>query len=113
MARRVEAEERWREVNEGKYTLSYYTVDDLDSDKPPFKYRTFYLEDALAEAWRIHNTGGRAEGISYNDKQLITIDELLSVGIRISELSNSAPGRDPQELAKQVILERDYLPLST
>ena len=73
------------------FTLSYYTADDTNVENPPFKYRTFYLEDALAEAWRIQSSGGRFRSISYQDRELIDSEEFLNVYVRISELVNSSP----------------------
>jgi len=43
--------------DEDKYTLEYFTSGERGEGEPPFKYRTFYLDDALAEAWRIAGSG--------------------------------------------------------
>jgi hypothetical protein len=88
-----------------KYTLVYYTPDDTDTASPPFKYRTFYLADALESAWRNHQAGGNAVSIVQDQRIVFSNEELLAAFSRISALIPLTPERDLREIAEQVVSE--------
>lgn len=88
-----------------KYTLVYYMPDDEDAANPPFKYRTYYLGDALEGAWRNHQSGGNAISITRGERVVFSRDELLEAFKRISELIPLTPERPLREIAEQVVTE--------
>ena len=88
-----------------KYTLVYYTPEDSDTDAPPFKYRTYYLADAVEGAWRNHQAGGSVVSIVKDDRVVFSNDELLEIFSRISEMMPLAPERDLREIADRVVRE--------
>ncbi|HKS28087.1 MAG TPA: hypothetical protein VJS44_09720 [Pyrinomonadaceae bacterium] len=88
-----------------KYTLMYYTVDDREEANPPFKYRTYYLADALEGAWRNHQSGGNAISIVQEQRIVLSNEELNAAFARISELIPLTPERPLREIAEQVVSE--------
>lgn len=88
-----------------KYTLVYYMPDDEDATNPPFKYRTFYLGDAVEGAWRNHQAGGNAVSITRGERVVFSHDELAGAFKRISELIPLTPERPLREIADQVVAE--------
>jgi hypothetical protein len=88
-----------------KYTLIYYTPDDTDTASPPFKYRTYYLADALEGAWRNHQAGGNAISIVQERRVVLSNEELMTAFSRISELIPLTPERELREIAEQVVRE--------
>jgi hypothetical protein len=88
-----------------KYTLVYYTPDDTDTASPPFKYRTYYLADALEGAWRNHQAGGNAVSIVREERLVFSNDELMEAFSRISDLIPLTPDRPLREIAEQVVNE--------
>jgi hypothetical protein len=88
-----------------KYTLVYYTPDDTDTASPPYKYRTYYLADALEGAWRNHQAGGNVVSIVRAERIVFSNEELLSAFSRISDLIPLMPERPVREIAEQVVNE--------
>jgi hypothetical protein len=88
-----------------KYTLLYYTPDETDTASPPFKYRTYYLADALEGAWRNHQAGGSVVTIMQEQRVVLSNEELNRAFERISELVPLTPERPLREIAEQVISE--------
>lgn len=88
-----------------KYTLIYYTPDEADTANPPFKYRTYYLADALEGAWRNHQAGGSVISIVQGQRVVLNNDELRNAFSRISELIPLTPERPLREIAGQVVTE--------
>ena len=84
---------------EEKYTLDYFTPGEGAPEEPPFKYRTFYLDDALAEGWRIARDGGAALRVTRGGEPVFDGDELKKAFARMSELEGERPGRAERELA--------------
>ena len=91
--------------DEEKYTLDYFTPGERAADEPPFKYRTFYLDDALAEAWRIARDGGAALRLTRGREPVFDEDELKKACEMMSELGGGRPGRGERELAALVLEE--------
>ena len=91
--------------DEGKYTLDYFTPGEGAPEEPPFKYRTFYLDDALAEAWRIARGGGAALRVARGREPVFDGDELKKACEMMSELGGERPGRGERELAALVLEE--------
>ena len=91
--------------DEEKYTLDYFTHGERAADEPPFKYRTFYLDDALAEAWRIARDGGAALRLTKGREPVFDEDELKKAFERMSELEGERPGRGERELAALALEE--------
>ena len=91
--------------DEEKYALFYYTPEDQDPSAPPFKYRTFYLADALEGAWRNHQAGGSVVSIVQGQRIVFSNEELLAAFSRISELVPLMPERPLREIAEQVVRE--------
>ncbi|HYE65272.1 MAG TPA: hypothetical protein VD966_06800 [Pyrinomonadaceae bacterium] len=91
--------------NVAQYTLSYYTKDDPDPQGPPYKYRTYYLDDVLAEAWRHHYSGGRPIEITQGPQIIFNHEDLLGALARISEFDRAQPGRPSREVAEMVARE--------
>ncbi|HEX8749329.1 MAG TPA: hypothetical protein VF717_19290 [Pyrinomonadaceae bacterium] len=89
----------------GKYTLIYYTPDDSDEASPPFKYRSYYLADALEGAWRNHQAGGNVISIVQERRVVLSNEELTDAFKRISELIPLTPERPLREIAEQVVSE--------
>ena len=93
--------------DEDKYTLEYFTPGERVSDEPPFKYRTFYLDDALAEAWRIARSGGAALRLMRRHEPVFDEEELKKFLDRMTELDGEKSARGERELAALVLRERD------
>ena len=92
--------------DEDKYTLEYFTPGERGEDEPPFKYRTFYLDDALAEAWRIARSGGAALRLTRRHEPVFDEEELKEFLDRMTELDGEKSGRDERELAAFALRER-------
>jgi len=92
--------------DEDKYTLEYFTPGERASDEPPFKYRTFYLDDALAEAWRIARGGGTALRLTRRHEPIFDGEELKEFLDRMTELDGEKSERGERELAALVLRER-------
>ena len=93
--------------DEDKYTLEYFTPGERGEDEPPFKYRTFYLDDALAEAWRIARSGGAALRLTRRHEPVFDEEELKKALDRMTELDGEESARGERELAALVLRERD------
>ena len=91
--------------DEDKYTLEYFTSGERADDEPPFKYRTFYLDDALAEAWRILHGGGESLCIKRSGEHAFDEESLRKAVERISQLRDEKPSHDERELAALVLAE--------
>ena len=93
--------------DEDKYTLDYFPQGGRDSsdDEPPFKYRTFYLDDAVAEAWRIARGGGSALRITRQGEPAFDEDGLRKLLDKMSKLEGDQSGRGERELAALAIGE--------
>jgi hypothetical protein len=91
--------------DEDKYTLEYYTSGERAEDEPPFKYRTFYLDDALAEAWRVAESGGEVLSITQRGQPVFGEGELKEALERISELDGAKPAGDERKRAARVLEE--------
>ncbi len=91
---------------EEQYTLEYYTKDDTDEHQPPFKYRTFYLDDALAEGWQLSQAGGRGVRITREGQIVFEKEELERIFARISELAGAQGESQVTDIARQVMQER-------
>jgi hypothetical protein len=85
--------------DEERYTLEYFTAGEGAADEPPFKYRTFYLDDALAEAWRIARAGGAALRLTRGGVVVSDREDLEKAFVRMAELEGEQPGRAERELA--------------
>lgn len=90
--------------DEDKYTLEYYTSGESAEDEPPFKYRTFYLDDALAEAWRVAESGGKVLAITQRGQPVFEEEELKEALEKISELDAESAG-DERKRAARVLEE--------
>ena len=88
-----------------KYTLVYYMPDDTNPASPPFKYRTYYLADAVEGAWRNHQAGGNAVSIVQEQRVVFSNEELAEIFSRISDLIPLTPERPVREIAEQVVSE--------
>jgi hypothetical protein len=88
-----------------KYTLVYYMPDDKNPENPPFKYRTYYLADALEAAWRNHQAGGSTISIVQEQRVVFSGEELAEAFARISDLIPLGPERPLREIAEQVVKE--------
>jgi hypothetical protein len=88
-----------------KFALEYYTADDADPQGPPFKYRSHYLDDAVAEAWRLRDAGNRPLRVTRGSA--VTLDEgaLESTLARVSELSKGEPEQPLREIAARALGE--------
>jgi len=93
--------------DEEKYTLDYFTPGEGAPDEPPFKYRTFYLDDALAEAWRVTRAGGAALRVTRGGEVVSDEDDLKNAFDRMAELEGEQPGRRERELAALFLEESD------
>ena len=91
-------------IEEGKYTLEYYTQNDPDRSGPPFKYSTFYLSDALAAAWLNKDEDGQVVKIVRGNRTIFSEEELRRALERISQLEAKL-GVPPRKIAEQVIRE--------
>ena len=91
--------------DEDKYTLEYFTPGERGEDEPPFKYRTFYLDDALAEAWRIARGSGTALSITRRHEPVFDGEELKEFLDRMTELDGEKSGRGERELAALLLRE--------
>jgi hypothetical protein len=93
--------------DEDKYTLDYFPHGGRDGgdDEPPFKYRTFYLDDAVAEGWRIARGGGSALRITRQGESAFDEDGLRELLDKMSKLEGEQPGRGERELAALAIGE--------
>ena len=88
-----------------KYTLVYYLPEDKDPNSPPFKYRTYYLADALEGAWRNLQAGGSTLSITQADRVVFSNEELGEAFNRVKELLTLKPERSLREIAEQVLGE--------
>ena len=86
-------------ADEERYTLDYFTSGEGASEDPPFKYRTFYLDDALAEALRITRGGGAALRLTKGREVVSEGEDLKKALDRMAELEALQPGRRERELA--------------
>jgi len=86
--------------DEEKYVLDYYTEGERAEDEPPFKYRSFYLDDAVAEAWRIARAGGDALRITRGGEPVFEATELGGLLEKMSELEG---GRNERERAAHAL----------
>ena len=86
-------------ADEERYTLDYFTTGEGASEEPPFKYRTFYLDDALAEALRITRAGGAALRLTKGREVVSDGEDLKKTLDRMAELEGKQPGRRERELA--------------
>ena len=93
--------------DEDKYTLEYFTSGERGEGEPPFKYRTFYLDDALAEAWRIAGSGGAALRLTRRHEPVFDEEELKEFLNRMTELDGEKSGRGERELAALLLREGD------
>ena len=93
--------------DEDKYTLEYFTPGERGEDEPPFKYRTFYLDDALAEAWRIARSGGAALRLTRRHEPVFDEEELKKALDRMTAFDGEKSGRGERELAALALRERD------
>ena len=93
--------------DEDKYTLEYFTPGERAADEPPFKYRTFYLDDALAEAWRIARSGGAALRLTRRHEPVFDEEELKKALDRMTAFDGEKSGRGERELAALALRERD------
>jgi hypothetical protein len=91
--------------NAEKYVLLYYTPDEAETQSPPFKYRTYYLADALEGAWRNHQAGGNAVSIVRQERVVFSREGLLEAFKRLEDLIPLTPERDLREIAEQVVSE--------
>lgn len=91
--------------DEDKYTLDYFTEGERADDEPPFKYRTFYLDDALAEAWRIERDGGSPLRITRREGVVFDEEALKDSLDRITKLEGEESARGERELAALVLGE--------
>ncbi len=91
--------------SEEKFALEYHTADDPDPQGPPFKYRSHYLDDAVAEAWRLKETGGRSLRVTRGDEVTLDGDALDGLLALISETRTGEPERPLRELAAQALGE--------
>ncbi len=91
--------------DEDKFTLEYFPPGEPADGEPLFKYRTFYLDDALAEGWRITRGGGSALRVTRRREQVFGEEELKKVFGRMSELEGGRPGGDERELASLALGE--------
>ena len=92
--------------DESKYTLEYHTAEDRDPQGPPFKYRTHYLDDAVAEAARHDQAGGRVLRVTRGGQVVFGEEELRRVLARVSEFATRQPGLDLREGAALALRER-------
>ena len=93
--------------DEEKYTLDYFTHGEPAADEPPFKYRTFYLDDALAEAWRIARDGGAALRLTKGREPVFDEGDLKRAFREMAELEAEQPGSSERELAALFLEESD------
>ena len=90
-----------------KFVLEYHTADDPDPQGPPFKYRSHYLDDVVAEASRLTQSKGRALRITRGESIVFDRDALEGILKQVSALKDDEPNRPLRELAKTVVEERD------
>ena len=92
--------------DEDKYTLEYFPHGGRGGgDEPPFKYRTFYLDDAVAEGWRIARGGGSALRITRQGESMYDEEGLRKLLDKMSKLEGEHSGRGERELAALAIGE--------
>jgi hypothetical protein len=91
--------------DEDKYVLEYFTEGERADDEPPFKYRSFYLDDALAEAWRIERGGGSALGITQRGESALDGEALKDALEKMTTLEGEESARDERERAALVLGE--------
>lgn len=92
--------------SEEKYALEYHTADDPDPQGPPFKYRSHYLDDVLAESWRLQNSGGRALCISQREDVVFDKEALDALLSNVSAKQKENESADLRELAREALAER-------
>ena len=88
-----------------KFALEYYTADDADPQGPPFKYRSHYLDDAVAEAWRLRDAGGRPLRVTRGDAVTLDTEALESTLARVSAMSTGEPEQPLREIAARALDE--------
>lgn len=87
-----------------KYVLDYFTAkEQAPGEELPFRYRTHYLPDALAEAWRIRKEGGQALQISQGQQTVFDREALESALNHMDEAERAAAWGHARVLADQVI----------
>lgn len=86
-----------------KYTLLYYLPEDKDPESPPFKYRTYYLADALEGAWRNRQEGGSTLSIKRAESVILNEEELNEALNRVQALLAEKPERPLREIAERVL----------
>lgn len=79
--------------------------DDNDPAGTPFKYRTYYLADALEGAWRNNQAGGNTVSIVQEQRVVFSNEELIDAFARISSLIPLTPERPLREIVEQVVIE--------
>lgn len=80
--------------------------------RPPFasnwsKSQYESLANALSGAWRNHNKDFSVDNISYEQKVIMSHDELALAFTEMDNLSREKPKRQPYELAEQIIQKID------
>ena len=90
--------------DENKFTLDYYLTKEQTAE-PPFKYRSNYVADAVADGWRIHQNDGVAVAVSHEQESIFSKDELAEIFNRMTELKSGQSERSPKEIAEQAIQE--------
>src|SRR3712207_5156786 len=91
--------------SEEKFALEYHTADDPDPQGPPFKYRSHYLDDVVAEAWRLRDAGGRPLRVTRGEGVTLDGEALEGVLALISETRAGGPERPLREVAAQALGE--------
>lgn len=94
-------------MNDGdeKFALEYHTAEDTDPEGPPFKYRSHYLDDAVAEAWRIIEADGRVLCVTRGGEVTLDIEALERVLSLVRETRAGDPERPVREIAAQALGE--------
>lgn len=92
-------------TGEDKYVLEYHTGDDSDPQGPPFKYRSYYLADVLAEAWRIAESGGQAQRVARGRQAVFEGEGLDTMLARLSEQMRAGPDVVLREVAERALRE--------
>jgi hypothetical protein len=92
--------------NEEKFVLEYHTADDPDPQGPPFKYRSYYLDDAVAEGWRLQDVGGRPLCVTRGDEMILDTESVREILERVSQLRTSDLTRDLRDVASEVLSEK-------
>lgn len=88
--------------SEYKFTLEYHLAG-AQAGEPPFKYRSNFLVDALAEGWRIHLNGGIIVALSRGRELVFSTDELPEFFNQMAVIGSSQSGLSPKEIAERAI----------